>query len=268
MSASDTSPTDIPTNNFPSVLILITFSKLHAYGRLGNQLFQVATCLGHAAKIGSRAVLPLWHYSYAFSRPPAEVSDLPLDSLTAYHEPCHGYRELPLEDNLDLHGYFQSHRYFEHIADEIRNRFRVRRRSGLCAGVCAIHVRRGDYINTAVHPVMPMTYYEEAMSLLRSQGVRRFRVFSDDLNWCREHFTAPGVSISRRQNEISDLAEMCDCEHFIIANSSFSWWAAYLGGSDERTVVYPSVWFSGPYAHYDTRDMCPANWLKLPVDLS
>lgn len=245
---------------------MITFSLLHAYGRLGNQLFQIAACLGLAARTGDDVVLPYWEYSGAVMHPPRQVpSPIDIRGMFIYHEPGFPYRELPLKLNIDLRGYFQSYRYFEHIDAEIRKRFRFWRRSSLQQNTCAIHVRRGDYLHLAVHPVMPMTYYLESMDYMRSIGVTRFLIFSDDIAWCREAFKTDDVEFSRKSNCVSDLAAMSDCHHFIIANSSYSWWGAYLGDAEDKQVIYPGHWFAADYADYDTRDLCPPSWRRVAI---
>jgi hypothetical protein len=132
--------------------------------------------------------------------------------------------------------------------------------------VC-VFVRRAEYLKLPLHGVMGAEYFRAAADVVR-QRVRApvFHVFSDDLDWCRDAlpWMAPGTLVTH------DLAGpkygtylqlMAACRHFIIANSTFGWWAAWLGGEPGATVVAPSRWFAD--ATIATQDLIPSTWMRL-----
>ncbi len=186
---------------------------------------------------------------------------------------------LSLPGNVKLHGYWQSERYFADIAGIIRQEFALRdglderNRETLArieSGPSAfIHVRRGDYVT---HPVdskkfgtCSLEYYREAAALLRERigPELRFFVFSDEPAWVREmKIGGEGAEVIdwNAATPERDLALMRRCSHAIIANSSFSWWGAWLGDGRERTVIAPRVWFR---ERSDYGDIVPERWLKL-----
>jgi len=186
---------------------------------------------------------------------------------------------LSLQGNVKLRGYWQCERYFADIADTIRADFRLRQAlsardrevlARIQSGPCAfIHVRRGDYVTHPVDKIKFGTcspeYYRGAVALLRQQVGPEllFFVFSDDASWVREmRIGGEGAQIVDWNGDSPqrDLALMRECTHAVIANSSFSWWGAWLGDGRERMVIAPRVWFQGrPNDH----DIVPERWLKL-----
>ena len=187
---------------------------------------------------------------------------------------------LQLPDNVYLEGYWQSPKYFPDIQDIIREEFTVRsepdggnrRMAEEIAGTesVAIHVRRGDYVsNTATsnrHGTCPMEYYQTAMKTI-SGGVRHphFFVFSDDPMWARENLSwiAPGIVIDQNglDKAFEDMRLMSLCKHHIIANSSFSWWGAWLSKNPEKIVIAPEQWFQDK--NMNTDDLIPTKWTRL-----
>jgi len=153
---------------------------------------------------------------------------------------------------LVLWGFWQSERYFSQIgqtiAGSIRRAFQIEPLAQRETSVC-VHVRRGDYVGNAHLALTPMDYFERAISYMRSKlTAPRFTVFSDDPRWCREQFrqfgdvTVPDNS-GRQEDQFSEFSQMSACDHFIISNSSFSWWAAWLGTCPDKIVVTPTRWF-------------------------
>jgi hypothetical protein len=187
-----------------------------------------------------------------------------------------------LPDNTYLAGYWQSYRYFDGIAATLANELQasapLSQQSQALADALlsdasvAVHVRRGDYVSlaaaTRMHGALPLTYYRMAIEHLR-QGVQgpRFYVFSDDPAWCAAHLPlAPAecrhVAHNGGEQAWQDLVLMARCRHHIIANSSFSWWGAWLAdqrhGTAGRMVLAPSRWFAG--LEHDVRDRYPPHW--------
>ena len=124
----------------------------------------------------------------------------------------------------------------------------------------AIHVRHGDYAKYKdVHPPCTMEYYNEAISQLPKDS--KFLVISDTMEWCRENFKGDQFYFvdSSFQQDYMDFYLMCRCENNIIANSTFSWWAAWLNNNENKRVLFPKRWF-GEKVDYSTADLTPPMW--------
>jgi len=129
----------------------------------------------------------------------------------------------------------------------------------LFRGICSIHVRRGDYLKLKNHhPVQGLGYYKEAMKLVPCD---KFLVFSDDVKWCKKVFNGDQFIVSEPAPQEVDFNMMIACSHHIIGNSSFSWWAAYLGDNPDKVVVAPKNWFGPKLAEtHKLDDLIPPNW--------
>jgi len=177
-----------------------------------------------------------------------------------------------------LEGYWQSYRYFVDVGDVVRRELTLpyapnaanSRWLARIAGANAVcvHVRRGDYLaadHFALHGVCSVDYYTRAMALVAERVENpQFFVFADDLPWCRQHIGGPNVQfvdanpLDAAQDEMKLMAA---CRHHIIANSSLSWWGAWLARHDGQLVIGPDPWFS---ATKETPDLFPPTWLALP----
>jgi hypothetical protein len=249
---------------------ILTFTRLGELGRLGNQMFQIASTIGIAKQNGHDYVFPSWPYAPVMKHP------LPQGTVNAaeeIEEKGFAYSEysLPRSGTFSLSGYFQSERYFDHCAGLVRSQFEPK--DGLMKRLatlhdfsrsCSIHVRRGDYVGFQdVLPVLPMEYYEEAVRHLygKKAGKVRFFIFSDDPQWCREAFHLKNSVVMKGSSDVMDLYLMSMCEDNIIANSSFSWWAAWLNGNRKKRVVAPRTWFGpcGPRSN----SIVPDSWTAL-----
>jgi hypothetical protein len=197
-------------------------------------------------------------------------------------ETVHSYREIQIPagvSRLYLSGYWQSERYFLPIADLIRAQVRMR---GIAKGpnadllrsirsteaVC-LHVRRGDYITNPVAAAWlgacGLDYYDCAVAYIEAKIQRpHFFVFSDDIPWAREslRISHPVTYVDHNLDApVEDLRLMSSCKHFIIANSSFSWWGAWLSENPNKLVVAPKKWFSTP--DKDDSDQVPKTWIRV-----
>lgn len=183
-----------------------------------------------------------------------------------------------LGPNVYLQGYFQSEKFFNTVSEDIRREFMIKKEKLVNVekfaeqlrkhNSVAIHVRRGDYKTEKilkVHGILPLSYYENAIARMRSQYPDvSFYVFTDDPNWVNEnlhleevHFVSGKIS----STHFEDLYLMSTCSHNIIANSSFSWWSAWLNPNKNKTVIAPAKWFNkGPG---DIQDLIPEDWIKL-----
>lgn len=178
-----------------------------------------------------------------------------------------------------LHGYWQSELYFQEYADQIRADFvfqmawdaqddAVRQRMRVQPSA-SLHVRRGDYTNVknqGVFALCGLDYYREAIRLLRDRipGVRLF-AFSDDPDWVDAHLGTEFAPIETvRHNSgfrsAHDMRLMSQADHHIIANSSFSWWGAWLNPSQDKVVIAPRDWFLNVT---DDRDLIPTSWIRI-----
>ena len=182
--------------------------------------------------------------------------------------------------NTYLVGYWQSERYFADIADLIRSEFALRHQpDGVNQRVLAeigqansvsLHIRRGDYVvnpkTNRVHGVLGMDYYRTAVSFIADRVEQpHFFVFSDDTPWCRQHLKMPFATFFMEHNgeekDYEDLRLMRNCKHHIIANSSFSWWGAWLSEYPHKLVVAPRKWYAE--AEYDPASRFPSDWTVL-----
>ncbi len=182
--------------------------------------------------------------------------------------------------NVRIEGYWQSPRYFNEIEAIIRREFAFRHSpDGLNAEIASrisadnsisVHLRCGDYINDpktrAHHGNCSMEYYKTAMTLMNDRiPDAHFYIFSDEPDWAREHLAPdyPHTYVSHNDSDHAheDMRLMSLCRHNIIANSSFSWWAAWLNSHPERQVIAPKHWFNS--VDKDTSDLIPADWTRL-----
>ena len=179
-----------------------------------------------------------------------------------------------------LHGYWQSYRYFEEIAEWLRRDLTFRRAPSAenssfirqiesCASVC-VHVRRGDYVTSPVISrslgTCGIPYYQAAALFLASRVMNpKFFVFSDDPEWAQDNLELPGQMVAIKHNlgtvDVEDLRLMQHCKHFIIANSSFSWWGAWLSVAPGKTVIAPSQWFRQDRS--PSEDRIPSSWVRI-----
>jgi hypothetical protein len=177
-------------------------------------------------------------------------------------------------------GYWQSERYFKDVEEKIRALFTFRPLlsdydSEIAQEISAVnsvslHVRRGDYASNNINFIKiglcSLSYYEAAIKYIAEQVEKpRFFVFSDDMDWVRANLKINGaffyVDHNRGRASYNDMRLMSMCRHHIIANSSFSWWGAWLNPSKEKIVIAPKRWF----AHYpvSTKDLIPDGWVRL-----
>jgi len=256
-----------------------TFLRLGRVGRLGNQLWQVAATLNRAEREGARAAIPPnWEYRPYFSLPESVYRIVP------------GAVEMERESEGP---YYQELRHIDLVAPQLRDWFGPSERgaeelyerherliwlteSRHCT---AIHVRRTDYLDVADRfPQLTRRYRETAA--VRVPTGTTFLVFSDDIPWCRENVEELGIAgravefvegavtpvdpearAGVPKHDILDLWLMSRCATHVIANSSYSWWGAYL--SDQQQVFYPSVWFGDPALYATMWNCIPSHWEKL-----
>jgi len=228
-------------------------------------MFQIAATVGYAKKYNVPYMFPKWKHQNEFELPNENfVHKRALRFKNKHNEPGYTYSEIPFKPEMNLHGYFQSYKYFDHCKDYIKQIFTPKEPEDteLFRGICAIHVRRGDYLKfPKFHPVQTMEYYHKAMEKV---SCNRYLIFSDDVKWCERHFKGNEFIVSEPASSAIDFKMMMACEKFIIANSSFSWWAAWLGEAEEKVVVAPKNWFGKKLAPtHPTKDLIPEDWIQI-----
>jgi SAM-dependent methyltransferase len=242
--------------------MILSFSQLGQYGRLGNQLFQIASTMGLAEKHGAEAAFPIWSYAPYFETPipHGDVQPNRVDERFFHHH------EWDLPGSCDLVGYLQSEKYFgstrlklkPQFVEEQKARFpEIFQRETIC-----IQVRRGDYVGNPNYFQLPATYYLDAL-ITRFSHWRdcNILVASDDIEYCRTHFEGlPGACFPTGLSDIESMALASACDHFIISNSSFGWWCAWLGEKPHSKIVHSGHMFAGKLARKDARDYRPDRW--------
>jgi hypothetical protein len=254
-------------------------------GGLGNQLFEIATGYAHCRRNG--LTLRLSHrtnckrgtyWDSFLERCAGFQATPPAGTVRLWREPHFHWAPIPPEARA-LSGYFQSSRYFNDVSGEIRELFipstaiqeAVQERWGELlteeskARSVVVHVRRTDYLTSAAyHVVTTPEYYDRAiMEMRRRMPEARLVVFSDDLAWCRaQKFFPDDTVFVDEPDDCRALWLMAQFRHYIIANSSFSWWATWLGAEPTLTVIAPDRWF-GPTGPQDWQDIYEPHWIRL-----
>ena len=190
-----------------------------------------------------------------------------------------------LDSNMSLFGYFQSERYFSSIADDLRGWFAPAEPLGAAAAAAlqrieasrlpvSMHIRRGDYlkpVTAEVHGILDGSYYRRAANRIESAlgGEVDYFVFSDDAAAAEQMLDfLPNARLNHIRGDPDrpweDMALMARCRHHVIANSSFSWWGAWLNQSRDKIVIAPRAWFvSTELSKKDTNDLYPAGWVLI-----
>ena len=245
-------------------------------GGLANQMFQYAAGYTHALKMKTDYYYP--------PRPPHVSNALRSNGLreifklsalqTGTHGPLYDeapqhectrwcqqrlhfgshYNTIPEVQHQTLYGYFQSEKYFREYKEEIRKEFTFRDPTEFKVPkkTVSIHVRRGDYLSKPeYHPICSMDYYHKAMKEFEGYN---FLVITDDKEWCLEWFDLSNTQVSLAESAEEDLQRMALCDHHIIANSSFSWWGAWLNPNKDKIVIAPKKWLGDAF-DYDLSEI-------------
>ena len=263
---------------------MIGFNHLGRLGRIGNQMFQYAALRGIAANNNTNFCLPKWENEVddglgnmlrtelfdCFKM--ESVSDFNIqfidDKRPVVPESGFNFDEkiFNVGDWVSLYGFFQSEKYFKNVEETIRRDFEFcdeifkpcdDMMQGFLEGgrVVGLHIRRTDYLTNPNHQFVGLDYYKEALSKFSNSA--QVIVFSDDPKWCLEQklFSDDRFLISENDSGYVDMCLMTMCTDYIIGNSSFSWWAAWLGNSGK--VIAPKNWFPDDK---DTSDLYCPHW--------
>jgi hypothetical protein len=233
---------------------MITFSKLGKYGNLGNQLFQIASLIGLGKTFKHDVVIPEWHYkNYFEALPPTQNIQGKLVEEKTFNYNLQQLNELSNNSNYDLLGWLQSEKYWKDATI-----FRLKDCEKLETPTIGISVRRGDYVDNPNYTLLQINYYLNAL-LRFNLSEFNILVFSDDIEYCKIHFSCLNNVQFAEGNAIEQLILMAKCHSFIIANSTFSWWGAYLGNG---TTIRPNCLFDGELLANDISDFYPETWIS------
>ncbi len=277
---------------------MISFDYLAAPGQLGNQMFKYAALRGIAENNGydfyvppsklyleknkqlNKAYRKIFKYEYQnhFLFEYFEMNSFPRKNIkyskfTKQVSPeSHLFDENLFNncpDNVQLTGFYQSPKYFQNIEEIIRNDFKFKKHIVNKAKNlhfkytfdCSMHIRRGDYLTNPNHHALSMKYYNQAIDIFGQDS--NFLVFTDDIEWFKStKFYRKGqfnlISTLTKNSTILDLYFMSLCNRHIIANSTFSWWGAWLSGSNK--IIYPINWFKDGRS---SSDIACSSWIGI-----
>ncbi|MCK4814567.1 alpha-1,2-fucosyltransferase [bacterium] len=187
---------------------------------------------------------------------------------------------LKCSKDVYLQGNWQSERYFKTIEDIIRHEFTIKIKQDATnerttehinsVNAVSLHIRRADYVSNAAtnqfHGTCTLAHYQQAVEkIVRKVSSPLFFVFSDDILWAKENLRLPYPTMFISHNNVTkdfeDLRLMTQCKHHIIANSSFSWWGAWLSNNSDKIVIAPKTWFNDE--SIDTKDLIPEGWIRI-----
>lgn len=185
-----------------------------------------------------------------------------------------------ISDKTYIEGFFQSEKYFNDYSSEIRSDFKFKTPpQGLnlelfnkiqSLNAISVHVRRGDYVNNPEtlksHGICGLDYYQNAVELIVSKVEKPyFFLFSDEPEWVQQNlkldYPYEVISHNKGESSFEDMRLMSVCKHNIVANSSFSWWGAWLNNNFNKTIIAPKSWFINP--DWDSKDIIPDSWIKI-----
>ena len=273
---------------------MISFKKIGYFGRLGNQMFQFAATYGIANKLGYEVAFPIENVKNMGTETLVDGSvqkvnfDIPnvfklqegilkpveeIKNIIEAHEKTFCFTEdfFRIKDETNLQGFFQTEKYFEHCREDIKRLYTFKddiveeskdKFPKLKTETVSIHLRFGDYIAMQqLHPICDSEYYTSALEHFKDKPYH-FLIFSDNIAYCKQIFgESENISYIEGNSAFVDMCMMSMCDHNIIANSSFSWWSAWLNQNSNKKIIAPKNWFGPGYAYHDTKDLYCKNWI-------
>jgi hypothetical protein len=254
-------------------------------GGLGNQMFQYAYGRYLSEKFEMQLLIDKKFYEQNLSPKryfllnyfddidlDFDFDSIPKDMKIFRIDDNFKFKELKnLDKNFGYYffGYWQSEKYFIDSEKLIRNSFRAKpetveklsKISELNSNSVSLHIRRTDYLaSNGYHPVQTIEYYKNALDLIGDYD--NLFIFSDDIDWCKSNLNFKNMIFRENHSEIEDLFLMSYCKNNIIANSTFSWWGAWLNNNKDKKVIAPAKWF-GTEANLNEENIIPASWIKI-----
>lgn len=253
-------------------------------GGLGNQLFQWAFAKNLSIKYNMDMFLDLNFYNLNLSgvtKREFSLNKFPYLKFNYKYEIntsntykiCDNFNFKPINildsNSYYLDGYWQSEKYFKESEDIIRNElypddrtlYHLNKTPFIDKNVVSMHIRRTDYVTSnGYHPIQSIEYYEKALNIIGEYDY--IFVFSDDIQWCKNNLTFDKMIFISGNDDVYDLWLMSLCKKNIIANSSFSWWGAWLNSNKDKKVISPINWI-GNHININTKDIVPDTWIKI-----
>lgn len=265
-----------------STLSAKPFVTAKLVGQLGNQMFQIATATSLAIDNGAKAVFPDLVNSQEYGIP-LNYQKVFFDLKTTlkrapnfvYFDHKCRYTPIRYKPNLQISGWFQSEKYFNHNRQAILDLFKpshdiylylTTRYAEILSEPCTVAIHHRCYLkedpNQGFHNTQPKEYFLKAISYFPEDAL--FVVCSNNILWCKMNFEDIPRDFIYIENEphYHDLYLMSMCTHNIVSNSSFSWWSAYLNQNPDKIVVAPYQWHA-KNSGQDFRDIVPDSWIKI-----
>jgi hypothetical protein len=192
------------------------------------------------------------------------------------------YKLLEIKDDNYIEGYFQCEKYFKEVRKTLLKEFTIKNSisqytkemenkiKSLHNNSCSLHVRRGDFVsrnNISIHGFCGLDYYQKAISYFEKKVKNiHYFIFSDDIDWCKENLQMKNVIyINSKEKRMphEDIYLMSLCKHNVIANSSFSWWGAWLNQNKNKIVIAPKRWFADKKLEQQSKDIVCEGWIRL-----
>ena len=255
-------------------------------GGLGNQLFQIANaydlskkfnrklliCKDNASPRGLYWYTVLTHFKnslittqeYNTLRQKSQIYNW---AMTRFE-----YRKITIEPNVEyfcIEGYYQTYKYFDKLEFEKTLKLDYYKGETPNQNDVALHIRRTDYTQNNFHKVIKLDYYYNCIrQISQRDDIKRICIFSDDVNWCKSNFNfnfnnTVKIEFVHLSTDIEELCFMKEFKTIVVANSSFSWWAAHLGNN--KQIYCPVNWFNKG-CHLNTKDLRPDYWIQINDD--
>jgi len=252
---------------------MITFSKIGKKGNLGNQLFQIASTIGLATKNNREFAFLLWKYQNSFK------NQLPLlqadfkDFVNLDEENYHCYEWNFENKNYDITGWLQTEKYFDsnltkhyfEFSDSLKDKIERLYQKAFEKRTILISIRRGDFVHHKDYFQTPINYYLNSLAtFFPDWNSSNLIILSDDINYCKFHFSfLENAFFGDGLNEIEQLCLGTMCDDFIIGNSTFSWWTAWLGEKKDSKIIRPLKNFDGEKSKIlNDKDYYPERWTR------
>jgi len=252
---------------------MITMSNFGSNGRLGNQLFQYAFMFSLSKQNNYEMCLPStnsnFYKNYDLYSESNSFFDCFYSNVFIFEKNIthNRFKEKSFHydinfpnyiDNCDYSGYYQSYKYFKEYKKELIESLKFKQKNTIkseldYSNIVSIHIRRRDYVNNKIHETFSFDFLNTSKKHFNN---KKYLVFSDDIEWCKKMNI--GDYYAENNNDCIDLYQMTLCKSSIIANSSFSWWGAYL--SEKEKVIAPKLWFNN---NKNVNDLYCDNWIKL-----
>jgi hypothetical protein len=246
-------------------------------GRLGNQLFFVASTIGIAIKNNTDYGFTTQMGHSGLDYQSVFLKELPITGSVPnnkHYQNGFCYEDVIISD-AELIGYYQSEKFFEHCRGVIKEQFEFK--PNIIGDILqqypdikdslSIHIRRGDYVNQSNHhPTIPLSYYEKILSF-NKQNYKKIFVFSDDTEWVKQNFVGDEYILPQfnYNNDLYCFILMSLSQDNVISNSTYSWWAAWLNKNENKKVFSPhhKQWFGPMYNNLNTEDIIPESWIQI-----